>query len=151
MSENIPLFVALCYLTWEFSPRTAFPYCLAQHWHSCHIYHQMNFYGPKAEEIPERKVFLKLQRSYKVSCWNQLPNWETSARGTTNQKPYKLNDIRKFFFGCVCVCVCVNISFSNFRGYLRTFSNDFTTRNSAIGAITCVRNLKRQSDNVTSI
>ena len=51
----------------------------------------------------------------------------------------------------VCVCVCVHISFSNFRGYLRTFSNDFTTRNSAIGAITCVRNLKRQSDNVTSI
>jgi hypothetical protein len=57
----------------------------------------MNFYGPKTEEKCKRKVFLKLQRSYKVNCWNQLPSWETSARGTTNQKPYKSNDIRKFF------------------------------------------------------
>jgi len=59
----------------------------------------MNFCGPTTKEKPKRKVFMKLHRSYKVCCWNKLPSWKTSARDTeTNQKLYKLNDIRKFFW-----------------------------------------------------
>ena len=52
---------------------------------------------------------------------------------------------------CVCVCVCLHSFFLNFRGHLCTVSNYFKIHNRAKGAVTCVRNLKRQSDNVTSI
>jgi hypothetical protein len=45
----------------------------------------MNFCGPKTEEKPKRKVFMKLQRSFKVSCWNQLPSWERYNKPETIQ------------------------------------------------------------------